>query len=698
MSYQQIPVTAGAVPVSIAATLPVTLTSTTITGSVAVTAASLPLPTGASTAAKQPALGTAGTASADVISVQGIASMTALKVDGSAVTQPVSIASMPTTAVTGTFWQTTQPVSGTITINAIPTGTNTIGSVKLTDGTSVATIGNLTNNKALATMIVDGAGTQITSFGGGTQYADGATNSTPTGTAALGKNASNVLHALSLDGSGNLNVNLASGTITGGDAAAGLTGSAVPTSASYTGYNSGGNLIGVSTSNPLPVNFTNTTIATTGTYWQTTQPVSLTSTTITGTVAATQSGTWTAATNADASIGAGTAPSKALVMAGVYNSAAPTPTTGQTVAIQLDSSGNQKVNVINASLAVTGTFWQATQPVSIAAMPTTAVSQSGTWNVGTITTLPALVAGAALIGKVGIDQTTVGTTNAVSIAQIGATTVLTGGTAGSLGIGGLAASGATASGNPVPFGLTFNTTQPTVTTGQAVSAQGTARGGQIVSTGVDTFNVTVNAALPAGTNLVGKVGIDQTTVGTTNAVSLAQIGATTIVNGGVAGTIAVGGMTAVNATSTGNPEFSGGIAVVAANPTKATNGQRTGVATDAAGRVITVASHGREQVAFQTTTITSATSETTVVTAIAAVFADIVSISFFNKSATGTLVTLKDSTAGTTRWVGYVDAGSGAVHNPTTPMPQATVNTNWTVTCGTSVDSIYVNVMYVKNI
>jgi hypothetical protein len=58
--------------------------------SVAVTAASLPLPAGAATAAKQPALGTAGSASADVLSVQGVASMTALKVDGSAVTQPVS--------------------------------------------------------------------------------------------------------------------------------------------------------------------------------------------------------------------------------------------------------------------------------------------------------------------------------------------------------------------------------------------------------------------------------------------------------------------------------------------------------------------------------------------------------------------------------------------------------------------------------
>lgn len=53
------------------------------------------LPTGAATSAKQPALGTAGTASTDVITVQGIASMTALKVDGSAVTQPVSIATVP---------------------------------------------------------------------------------------------------------------------------------------------------------------------------------------------------------------------------------------------------------------------------------------------------------------------------------------------------------------------------------------------------------------------------------------------------------------------------------------------------------------------------------------------------------------------------------------------------------------------------
>jgi hypothetical protein len=47
------------------------------------------------------------------------------------------------------------------------------------------------------------------------------------------------------------------------------------------------------------------------------------------------------------------------------------------------------------------------------------VTQSGTWNIGSITTLPALVAGSAIIGKVGIDQTTPGTTNLVSIGTNG---------------------------------------------------------------------------------------------------------------------------------------------------------------------------------------------------------------------------------------------------------------------------------------
>jgi hypothetical protein len=47
------------------------------------------------------------------------------------------------------------------------------------------------------------------------------------------------------------NVNIVGGS--SGNAAAGTTGAAVPASADYIGYNSGGNLVGVSAANPLPV-------------------------------------------------------------------------------------------------------------------------------------------------------------------------------------------------------------------------------------------------------------------------------------------------------------------------------------------------------------------------------------------------------------------------------------------------------------
>jgi hypothetical protein len=234
-----------------------------------ISAAALPLPSGAATSAKQPALGGAGTPSADVLTVQGVTSMTPLKVDGSAITQPVSgtvgVSSLPSIPAGGNAigsvsvsnFPATQPVSGTVSIsgtpsvsvsgavsiNSIPSGSNTIGSVKLTDGTDTATIESLTNAKALDVAIVDGSGNQITSFGGGTQYADGATQSTPTGTVALGKNGSNVLHALSLDGSGNLNVAIQSGGGSGGTSS--NFGSAFPSTGTAIGASDGTNMQGL---------------------------------------------------------------------------------------------------------------------------------------------------------------------------------------------------------------------------------------------------------------------------------------------------------------------------------------------------------------------------------------------------------------------------------------------------------------------
>jgi hypothetical protein len=131
----------------------VAVTGTFFQATQPVSASALPLPTGASTAAKQPALGTAGAASADVLTVQGIASGVAQPVSGTfwQTTQPVSIASMPSTPVTGTFWQATQPVSGTVTANA---GTNLNTSAlaldaTITGGTQRTKVTDGTNNAAV---------------------------------------------------------------------------------------------------------------------------------------------------------------------------------------------------------------------------------------------------------------------------------------------------------------------------------------------------------------------------------------------------------------------------------------------------------------------------------------------------------------------------------------------------------------------
>lgn len=98
-----------------------------------VSAASLPLPAGAATAAKQPALGTAGAAAADVITVQGITSMTPVKVDGSGVTQPVSIAATVLTQGAAAAWAS---VSGNPLLNG--GRASSTGPTAVSDGQAVA--------------------------------------------------------------------------------------------------------------------------------------------------------------------------------------------------------------------------------------------------------------------------------------------------------------------------------------------------------------------------------------------------------------------------------------------------------------------------------------------------------------------------------------------------------------------------------
>lgn len=130
----------------------------------------------------------------------------ALKVDGSAVTQPVS----------GTVTANIGTTNG-LALDATLTGGTQKAIIRSgVKGTSTAqdvtSTASGANHQILDVAIYDAAGNQITTFGGGTQFADGAARGTATGTLAMGDDGTNI-QSLSCDTTGKLNINNISGTI-----------------------------------------------------------------------------------------------------------------------------------------------------------------------------------------------------------------------------------------------------------------------------------------------------------------------------------------------------------------------------------------------------------------------------------------------------------------------------------------------------
>lgn len=432
-------------------------------------------------------------------------------------TDPTGTTSQPVTQATGTNLHTVLD-SGTLTTvttvttvgavtaitNALPAGTNVIGHVIADSGSTTAVTGNVTAVSATAANLkAEIVGTK--SNNGGTP---GATN---LGVLPAVANTSAPSYtdtdqvALSTDLNGALRVNVVSGST--GNAAAGNTGSGVPSQADYTGGNVGGTLRGITATNTtgsiyaLDVNIAGGAAAGgTSSNFGSAVPSA-------GTASGLSDGTNMQSPRVfDGDSGGGTQYITGVMLRQTSNGGSieigssanpirndPTGVTAQpvtnagTFAVQdaiLDgavSSSRVQVNPISGQTGVqgaSGTVSNTTQRVVLA-------------------TDVALPAGTNVIGHI--------------IADTGSTTAVTQATASNLNaqVVGAAASGASKAGNPVQTGGVFNTTQPTVTNGQAVENQATARGAQIVATGVDTFNVTVNAALPAGTALIGVVGNSQ---------------------------------------------------------------------------------------------------------------------------------------------------------------------------------------------
>jgi hypothetical protein len=135
------------------------------------------------------------------------------------------------------------------------------------------------------------------------------------------------------------------------------------------------------------------------------------------------------------------------------------------------------------------------------------------------------------------------------------------------------------------------------------------------------------------------------------------------------------------------------------NPTAVADADRVNFIADDLGRQVVVTGQVRDLIVQQVTTITSSTSETTILTAGAAgVFHDLKALMVANKSASATLITIRDATAGSA--IAYIHCPAGDTRGVvfTTPFKQTTAANNWTAQCGTSVDSVYITVQAEKNV
>jgi hypothetical protein len=232
-------------------------------------------------------------------------------------TQRVTIATDDIVPVTGTFWQATQPISGTVSINSIPTGANAIGSI--TNTSFAVTQATAANLNATVTGVVELGATSLAALEN--------ISITVPGTVDLGTISLTALESITVTSS------------TPNNFQSKVYGAVTTAAPAYT--SDFDNALSLTTSGALRVDGSAVTQPVSGTFWQTTQPVSLAS------LPALSAGT-----NAIGKLAANS---------------------GVTIgAVEIAAS---------QSIAVTGTFYQATQPVSLASLPALA---SGSNSIGTV--------------------------------------------------------------------------------------------------------------------------------------------------------------------------------------------------------------------------------------------------------------------------------------------------------------------------
>jgi hypothetical protein len=296
-----------------------------------------------------------------------------------------------------------------------------------------------------------------------------------------------------------------------------------------------------------------------------------------------------------------------------------------------------------------------------------------------------LHAGTNLIGKVGIDQTTLGTTNNVSISGTtgaGTSTLLKDDTSFGDGV----TTGILSVTNRLWNGTNYD------------RAYGDKTNGAFVN--VKTSVLPTGAALETGGNLATLAGGVTSSKYQTNVAQIAGSTTSTAATGvqkvGIVGNAGAAVDAATNAAPPANAVQVGGIASTAL-PSAFTATDLAPILLDKFGRVVTSPFTVRDLLGDQTTSITSTTAATTIVTADASNMLDLISLTLTNTSATATEVSLYNDDGTTLRWTGYVPAGDMRGIVFPAPLKQTAVNKTWKMITVTSVASLKVTAQFVKN-
>lgn len=490
--------------------------------------------------------------------------------------------------------------------------------------------------------------------------------------------------------------------------------------------------------NPVRVDPTGVTVQpVSGTFWQTNQPT---------TDAADMSGT-----------APGTAPSNTIIVGAKYNSAAPTPTNGQTLPLQTNSVGQLLVAVGNTP-AITGTVTAnagTNLNTSLLALETggnlaiiagavsSSILQDNIAKINNVTPLmgngvtgtgsqrvtiasdntafsvnATLVAGTAVIGHVIIDSGTVTTiTNAVKVTGHAG-----GNFDGSFGAAApsnaLQCGGQDGSGNLQVFAVTGGGVGFSIPCDSSGTPIGTLTNFGTTPTAIKSLPV--NASLFQGTVAVGtgaplQVSIANTGVNAT-AIKVDGSGVTQPVSGTfwqttqpVSGTVAAtqsgtwSGLRIVGnaggafdaATNTAPPANAVQVGMVAATalPSAFTATDLVPPMTDKFGRQVVVANTVRDLVGFASVQTTDTSSHNLLASGGTGVFTDLISLVITNETATATVVSLSDGTV----TYKFALAASGGISTtfPST-LPATSSATAWTVISSASVTLDFV-VTWAKN-